>query len=585
MTGMHRFLFSLVITFISIVSFGKDQPPKNIVQFDAYFDQQKVDSEQIVNLNLDVKIIDNHYLYENKTQIIWPKDFPVKSGKLDIQPIKMKFDSHSKKERAVLLGKVKIRLTAELPKLKKAGIQSIPIGLKYQACSEKYCLLPRTKFVDLQFRAEGPNVGIGLEDAPIGVAEKESLSFEKALEKGWFFTFLFVFFAGVLTSFTPCVFPMIPITLAIIGSRAADISRFKSFLSSLSYVAGIAFTYSLLGLFAAKTGALFGSFMSNPIVVGAIAGVLIAMSLSMFGLFEIKTPSFISNRVMKSGQSSGYIGAFAAGLIAGVVASPCVGPVLVGILAFVAKTQDMALGFWLLFTFASGLGLLFLVLGTFSSLIQYLPRSGTWMDMVKFIFGVSMLALALYFASPLMPREWVLGIIGFGSMCTGFVLGFLQKPDKKHIWYLKKLIGSIGIAVGVFFIFKSGMSYQEKLVPKQQVEHGPWKQYSDEKLTASRSAGRPVIIDFKAEWCAACKELEEKTFTTKEFKELAENFDLYFVDATSLSEVSDLVERYNILGLPTVIFYDAKGKERSDLRVSGFEEIDRFSVRMKKAMN
>ena len=117
--------------------------------------------------------------------------------------------------------------------------------------------------------------------------------------------------------------------------------------------------------------------MSNPIVVGAIAGVLIAMSLSMFGLFEIKTPSFISNRVMKSGQSSGYIGAFAAGLIAGVVASPCVGPVLVGILAFVAKTQDMALGFWLLFTFASGLGLLFLILGTFSSLIQYLPRSGT----------------------------------------------------------------------------------------------------------------------------------------------------------------------------------------------------------------
>lgn len=582
---MCRILFSLVITFISILSYGMDQPPKNIVQFDAYFDQQKVDSEQVVNLNLDVNIMEGHYLYVNKTQVIWPKDFPAKSGKLGIQPIKMKFDTHSKKERPVLIGNIKIKLTAELPKLQKAGIQSIPIGLKYQACSEKYCLLPRTKFVDLQFRAEGPNVGIGLDDAPIGIAEKESLSFEKALEKGWFFTFLFVFFAGVLTSFTPCVFPMIPITLAIIGSRSANTNRLKSFLSSLSYVAGIAFTYSMLGLFAAKTGALFGSFMSNPIVVGTIAGVLIAMSLSMFGLFEIKTPAFISNRVMISGQSSGYIGAFAAGLIAGVVASPCVGPVLVGILAFVAKTQDMALGFWLLFTFASGLGLLFLILGTFSSLIQYLPRSGPWMDMVKFIFGVSMLALALYFASPLMPREWILGIIGFGSMCTGFVLGFLQKPDKKHLEYLKKLIGSIGIAVGIIFIFKSGMSYQEKHIPKQQIQHGMWTEYSDEKLQASRNAGRPVIIDFKAEWCAACKELEEKTFTTKEFKEQGKSFDLYFVDATRLDEVSDLVERYNILGLPTVIFYDAKGQERNDLRVSGFENIEKFSVRMKRAMN
>ena len=542
-----------------------------------------MDSQQIVDLEVDLQVLADHYLYLEKTKIVWPKDFAAQNSSLEVRPTKVIYDKFSKKEKEVIMGKAKVLATVELPVLNQQGKITIPLGVRYQACSATYCLLPKTKYIDFTFHAEGP--GVVSASSAKTVVEKESLSFEKALEKGWFFTFLFVFFAGVLTSFTPCVFPMIPITLAVIGSQSKDATRLQSFTLSLFYVLGIALTYSILGVFAAKTGALFGSFMSNPIVVGAIAGILIVMALSMFGLFEIKTPSFITNKVMKNGTSSSLSGAFGAGLVAGVVASPCVGPVLVGILAFVAKTQSLTLGFWLLFIFAMGLGLLFLVLGTFSSLIQYLPKSGPWMDLVKFVFGISMLALALYFASPLMPREWVMGIIGFGSMCIGFALGFLQKPDKVHLEVLKKLIGSIGILVGAGFLVYSGMTYQKKISPVQTVDQSMhmWQEYSEEKLAASLTSNKPVIIDFKADWCAACKELEEKTFSTQEFKDLAKDFDLYYIDATNISDAQNEVDKYGVLGLPTVIFYDRKGKVRDELTVSGFEEIEAFSKRMLEA--
>lgn len=579
MNKLRNFIY-LLLFFSSTLVFAVDGPPKKIIDFQANFENSKVESQQILQLEIDLDVIPAHYLYHDKLKIVWPKDFKVKNTKLQVSPTKIIRDKFSKKDKSIVEKKAKILTTVELPKFSKQGKMEIPIGLRYQACSAKYCLLPKTEFRKIEFQVIG-----GL-TAPVktqSLADKESFSFEKALEKGWLFTFLFVFLAGVLTSFTPCVFPMIPITLAVIGSRSKESTKLQSFFLSLSYVLGIAITYSVLGLFAAKTGALFGSFMSNPIVVGVIAGVLITMALSMFGLFEIKTPNFLANRVSKSGESKGLGGAFLAGLIAGVVASPCVGPVLVGILTFVAKSQSATLGFWLLFTFAIGLGMIFLVLGTFSQLIQYLPRSGHWMNVTKFIFGVSMLALAVYFASPLMPREYVLLSIGITTVALGLVLGFLRTSDTNNK-ALRRALGSISIVVGASLIFYAGTQFSDTPQVKKGNLHA-WSAYSEKKVNEYLALGKPVIIDFKADWCAACLELENKTFSTKLFQDESTRFGLLYVDATDVTpEVGEIIEKFGVLGLPTIIFIGKDGKVKPSLSLTGFEPAEDFIKRM-KALN
>jgi thiol:disulfide interchange protein DsbD len=576
-----RNLFYFFTLLLSISLSAMDSPPKKIIDFEAFFTQKKIEAQQVVELKIDLEVIKDHYLYLDKTKIIWPKDFPAKNTKLEFSKSEKIFDKFAKKEKEILKGKLQIRTTVELPISIDKNLESIPLGLRYQACSESYCLLPKTEFRNLEFELVGSSTPKGTSPA----ITEEAFSFEKALEKGWFFTFLFVFFAGILTSFTPCVFPMIPITLAVIGSRSKDTKRTKAFLLSLFYVLGIAFTYSALGLFAAQTGALFGSFMSSPIVVGIISGVLVLMALSMFGLFEIKTPQFLTNRFSATGKSTGFSGAFGAGLLAGVVASPCVGPVLVGILAFVAKTQDAMIGFWLLFTFAMGLGVLFLVLGTFSGLLQYLPKSGHWMNITKGIFGITMIGLAVYFALPVVPRYIILSIFGASTIALGTVLGFLRRAGKEKK-LAREILGSISMVAGMIFFFQAGMNYQMLNNPVQEEKMSGWSAYSEQKVNDYLNTGKAVIIDFKADWCAACKELEQKTFTKDKFKELSKNFGLLYVDATEMTpEVTKTTESFGVIGLPTIIFIGKDGKVRDELTLTGFEEIEAFSQRMEKALN
>lgn len=226
--------------------------------------------------------------------------------------------------------------------------------------------------------------------------------FQRTLEEqGLLAALLLVFIAGVLASLTPCVYPLIPITVGIFGARQAD-SRLHGFGLSIVYVLGIAVTYSILGVAAASLGTVFGGAMQNPWVLGAISLLFVVLGLSSLGVFEIRLPGGLQNKLSQTG-GAGWAGAFVMGLVAGIIAAPCVGPIVAGILLYVAQQQDPVLGFGLLFTFAIGMGQLFLVLGTFSSLLNRLPKSGSWMEGVKLIFGVVFIAMALYYLQFLFP--------------------------------------------------------------------------------------------------------------------------------------------------------------------------------------
>jgi thiol:disulfide interchange protein DsbD len=396
-------------------------------------------------------------------------------------------------------------------------------------------LFPQALNLDVHFKAKLP-----ASTSPV------PMSFEGAYQKGLVWAFLFVFAFGFLTSFTPCVYPMIPITLAILGKEAHARSRSKNFLVSLVYVAGIAVTFSSLGVFAASTGALFGSFMASPWILGFICIVFVVMSLSMFGIFEMQAPQFLRDGPLSHMQLHGYIGAFVSGLLAGVVASPCVGPVLVGVLTFVAQTKNAWLGFWLLFTYALGMGLIFLMLGLSTNMTKLLPRSGIWMNRVKVFFGILLLLAAVYYLDVLLVSSKVIQ----GS----FITRIFSHPA-------------------------------EEAKPGFAVDAMNWQSYSDELIAQAAAKGKPVLIDFRADWCAACVEMEEKTFTSQGLQLLASQFTMVRFDATQESpKLSELRDKYQIVGLPTVIFISKEGKWLKDLTLTAFEDATGFQQRMTKAL-
>lgn len=227
--------------------------------------------------------------------------------------------------------------------------------------------------------------------------------FRRVLEdQGLLAALLLVFIAGVLASLTPCVYPLIPITVGIFGAKQAE-SRGKAFGLSLVYVLGIAVTYSALGVAAASLGTVFGGAMQSPWVLGGIATLFAVLGLSSLGVFEIRLPGALQTKLSQTG-GAGWFGAFLMGLVAGIIAAPCVGPIVAGILLYVAQQQDPFLGWILLMTFAFGMGQLFLALGTFSSLLNRIPQSGGWMEGVKLVFGIIFIAMAVYYLQFLIPQ-------------------------------------------------------------------------------------------------------------------------------------------------------------------------------------
>ncbi|MFH1144808.1 MAG: cytochrome c biogenesis protein CcdA [Candidatus Eisenbacteria bacterium] len=425
------------------------------------------------------------------------------------------------------------------------------------------------------FTTEAPTTEASAAGTPAGQAEPRDLAsrLEGALSGGSFIAFLLVFLGGILTSFTPCVYPMIPLTISYVGGRAK--SRGHGFFLSLFFVLGIAIMYSALGVLAASTGSVFGSAMQSPVVLAVVAVVFAVMGASMLGAFSLALPSGLQGRMTEGAQRGGVFGAVLMGMVTGLVASPCVGPVLVVLLTFVAQTGNVLFGFWLLFTFACGLGLLFLVLGTFAGAISALPGAGSWMDTVKHLFGVVLLGMAIYYVRSLIGPQATALIAGAYLSIIGVFTGAFTPlppaPRKKEL--LRKSVGLLlflaGTAIFLAWLIaltgapglvrNGGMPATTSRVAGSSI---PWRVNDEAALGEARSGGRPVIQDFYADWCAACVELDEKTWIDPAVVAEASRFVPIKMDFTRKDEFSRAgTERYAIRGMPTVILYDSAGNE------------------------
>ena len=401
---------------------------------------------------------------------------------------------------------------------------------------------------------------------PTGAASDLGLS--ALLGAGSILAFAVAFAGGVLTSLTPCVYPLIPITVSIFGARKAS-SRGEAMALSGLYVLGIAAMYSALGVGAALTGAAFGSVMANPWVIGFVALVLAVMAASMFGAFEIALPASWQARLNTVG-GAGYAGAFAMGLVSGVIAAPCTGPVLAAALTFVAAKGSVGFGLGIMFTYALGMGLLFFLIGAFS---VALPKSGPWMDTVKSFFGVALLAAAGVFLKDAFPAVKALfsaargaALVAAGAAALGVLLGALRGDF--HGTWTSRLAKGLGVALlvsGIVYGVGSASAHE-----RARLAAGfTWLHSEDEAIALARAQGRPVIIDFWADWCTACKELDKIAWSVPAVREEASRFVAVKLDGTESSPAFEAAtEKYRIAGMPTVVFIDARGREVPD-RVMG----------------
>ncbi len=381
-------------------------------------------------------------------------------------------------------------------------------------------------------------------------------SFAEAAGRGTGSAFLFALTAGLLTALTPCVYPMIPITISVFGGKG--VSRGRAFSLATLYVAGIAVMFGTLGTVFALVGRAFGTFLSNPWVIVPLALLFVAMAASMFGAFELSLPSGLQQRLATIG-GRGFGGAFLMGLVGGLIAAPCTGPPLAGMLAYVSTTRDAVRGFFLLATYAAGIGVPFWLIAGFS---MQLPRSGRWMETVKSVFGIALLVASLYYLKFIVPalgeitgRTWTFLTVAILAVALGVAIGGV------HLSFSggapRVLRKGLGVALAVVGLF--GLT-NYVLTPKLELA---WNKSEAAAVAAARADGKPLVIDFMADWCVPCKELEVQVFANPQVASELAKFTLLKVDLSREDEdeaLTRLREKYGVENLPAVRVVTPAGK-------------------------
>jgi thiol:disulfide interchange protein DsbD len=477
-------------------------------------------------------------------------------------------------------------LRTEITVPKEVGESFTLVGsLYFQACDDRHCLFPSEEKAEATIPVRGRSDQIqktnvsSLEAVQVrseGTANEKNGEISSLMENyGLLVTFFLIFLGGLALNLTPCVYPLIPITISFFG-RADASNRGKTFWKALAYVFGIAVTYSILGVVAAMGGGLFGALLTHPAVIIGIAVVLVGLSLSMFGVYEFRLPRGLMNA---AGQTkSGIVGSLFMGLTMGIIAAPCVGPLVIGLLTYVAVRQSVVLGFFMFFTLSVGLGLPYLFLAIFSSRISSLPRSGAWMVGVRVIFGLILMAMAIYFLQPLLG-DWggiLMAMFLFGA---GVYLTIDKNGnDARAFLMIKRIIAVALMAIALWLIIPSG----------SKTENGiDWVEpNTDQELNSAIQRGKPAMIDFYADWCIPCKEMDRITFSHEDVIDRSKSYTMIKVDLSrEKGEFEKSVQQqFRIKGVPTYLFISSEGKEKTDLRSTGFEKPEEFIKRLEAGL-
>jgi len=549
------------------------------------FSAQALDAK---TLEVRYQIAKGYYMYRDKFK------FAVEPENVHLGEVQFpKGDVHNDE----FFGKVETyrkELRIRVALAQEAAGTRLKLSVTSQGCADVgVCYVPQVQTAEIAMDASLPSApAASAANAPGASAEiGDEARFERLLASGSLWLIAAAFFgAGVLLTFTPCVLPMIPILSGIIVGEGRNATRTRAFTLSFAYVLGMSVTYTAIGIGAALSGSLLSAALQNPWVLSAFAAVFVLLSLSMFGLYELQLPSGFHARLTEKSNrlKGGHFGAVVImGVLSAAIVSPCVAAPLAGALLYISQTRDVILGGTALFAMSIGMGVPLILVGVFEG--AFLPKSGHWMNSVKHFFGVLLLAVAIWIVSPVLPvaaqmLAWAALLIG-----SAMVLRAIDPlpPGAGTAPRLWKGVGFLALLTGAALTIGALSGSRDLLRPLAGLamggEHGAqavqFKRIKNvaELEAAIQAAGKPVMLDFYADWCVSCKEMEAFTFTDTKVKAKMQGLLLLQADVTANSpEDKDLLKRFSLFGPPGIIFFDRQGKEIQGLRVIGYQPADAF---------
>jgi len=557
-------------------------------------------------LQADFTIAPGYYLYRDKIS------FTVAEGATKITAVKLPEGELKQDPNFGATVVYHQSFQAEI-KLNRSSKEAVHLALNtsYQGCSDKgLCYPSQDKVLQLDLprasqstqtlppTSSDTRTAVAIEMPP----QTDNSKIAQLFKSGSFWLITTFFFgAGLLLALTPCVFPMIPILSGIIVGRGHKITRMHAFLLSLTYVLGMAITYAAAGIAAGLTGDLISNALQTPWVLGSFAALFVLLSLSMFGFYELQLPSAWQSKLSDTSNRlhGGHLsGVFVMGALSAVIMGPCVAAPLAGALLYISQTHDAVLGGVALFALALGMGAPLLLIGTSAGAL--LPRAGAWMDGVKRIFGVMLLALAIWIIQPLLPVAAQMLLWGILLIFSAIYLHALEAlAQQANGWHkLRKGLGLLMLLVGIAYLVGALSGARDLLRPLDSVcavckadtqTSAPLaftriNGLADLRQRVAKANGQIVMLDFYADWCVSCKEMERLTFTDPAVQSRLKSAILLQADVTQNSaEDKELLKKFGLYGPPGLLFFDVQGKELADFRVVGYQDAEKFLNSLQRA--
>ncbi|MDD5299019.1 MAG: protein-disulfide reductase DsbD [Gallionella sp.] len=551
-------------------------------------------------LQANFSVTPGYYLYRNKVSFA-SKDGSAKIAAVVLPKGEMKHDPNFG-DIEVFHRSFQAEITLARPRSEAANIT---LNAVFQGCSEEgLCYPPIDKVVQVNL----PDAKTGLRTAPVpllseapppsaitplpAAPDTENAQIARLFKSGSFWLIVSFFFgAGLLLALTPCVFPMIPILSGIIVGRGHKITRMHAFALSLAYVLGMAITYAAAGVAAGFSGNLISNALQTPWVLGSFSALFVLLSLSMFGFYEFQMPAALQSKLTDTSNRlhGGHLsGVFVMGALSAIIMGPCVAAPLAGALLYIGQTHDAVLGGVALFALALGMGAPLLLIGTSAGVL--LPKAGAWMEAVKRFFGVMLLALAIWIIQPLLPVNVQMLLWAALLIFSGIYLHALDAlPHNASGWHkLFKGVGLLALLLGVAYLIGALSGARDILRPlgnigRAEAQAPATLQFSRVKSLAeleqrlAQARGQPVMLDFYADWCISCKEMERFTFANAAVQAKLKPVLLLQADVTAYNETDKIMlQRYGLFGPPAILFFDGQGKELGDFRVTGYQDAAQF---------
>jgi len=585
--------------------FGSRQP--TFLQPDKAFGLE-VAAQDGHTLLASFRVTPEYYLYRDKV-VFSTTDLGVKIANVSLPKGELKHDAN--------FGDMEVFHQAfqAVIVLERSGSASRTIALQatYQGCSEQgLCYPPINKTINIELPAINQAAASSTESAipqpllepqiqtsPLPAADNDSSQIARLFKQGSFWLIVGMFFVfGLGLAFTPCMFPMVPILSGIIVGRGHNITHMHGFILSLAYVMGMALTYAAVGVAAGMSGTLISNALQTPWALGSFAAVFVLLSLSMFGFYELQLPTALQSRLTGASNKlhGGHIsGVFVMGALSAIIVGPCVAAPLAGALLYIGQTHDALLGGSALFSMALGMGVPLLLIGASAGTL--LPKAGAWMESVKRFFGVLLLGVAIWLIAPLIPVGvqmllWAVLLV----LSATFLHAVDALPHNATHWHkLWKGCGILAMLLGIAYLIGALSGARDVLRPLgavggAQAEPQAILQFTRVKNLAeldariTQAGGKTVMLDFYADWCVSCKEMERYTFSDAKVRAKLKSTILLQADVTANSEEDKaFLQRFHLFGPPAILFFDKQGKEQADFRVAGYQDADQFLLSLQSA--